>query len=72
MRALPQGWPMDFLHFGSDAYWLGHYEREGPGHNQTRFRPATPQQQFGPGAGEVRSLMPGCNAQTMLTSLSYC
>ena len=45
-------WPVDFLHFGSDAYWLGHYNRSGPGPNQTVFVPTTPQQQLGPGAGE--------------------
>lgn len=43
---------MDFLHFGSDAYWLGHYNRSGPGPGQTAFVPTTPQQQFGPGALE--------------------
>ena len=43
---------VDFLHFGSDAYWLGNYTRTGPGFNETRFVPTTPQQQFGPGPGE--------------------
>lgn len=46
------GWPVDFLHFGSDAYWLGHYNRSGSGPGQTAFVPTTPQQQFGPGALE--------------------
>lgn len=23
------GWPYDFLHFGSNAYWLGNYTRAG-------------------------------------------
>ena len=43
---------IDFLHFGSDAYWLGNYTRTGSGFNQTHFVPTTPQQQFGPGPGE--------------------
>jgi hypothetical protein len=43
---------IDFLHFGSDAYWLGNYTRTGPGFNETRFVPTTPQQQFGPGPAE--------------------
>lgn len=46
------GWPVDFLHFGSNAYWLGNYNRTGPGLNQTTFVPTTPQQQFGFGPGE--------------------
>ena len=46
------GWPVDLLHFGSDAYWLGRYTRTGPGLGQTSFVPQTPQQQFGPGAAE--------------------
>lgn len=43
---------IDFIHFGSNAYWLGHYTRTGSGFNQTTFVPTTPQQQFGSGPGE--------------------
>jgi hypothetical protein len=46
------GFNTDFLHFGSNSYWLGNYTRTGPGVNQTAFVPTTPQQQFGPGPGE--------------------
>jgi hypothetical protein len=44
--------PLDLLHFGSNAYWLGHYVRTGRGAGQTAFVPTTPQQQFGAGPGE--------------------
>jgi len=44
--------PVDLLHFGSNAYWLGNYTRRGDGAGQTAFVPSTPQQQFGPGAEE--------------------
>ena len=39
-----------FLHFGSDAYWLGNYTREGSA--QDRFVPVTPQQTLAHGANE--------------------
>ena len=45
-------WPLDFVHFGSDAYWLGNYQRNGSGFGQTAFVPVTPQQQFGRGPAE--------------------
>ena len=45
-------WPLDFVHFGSDAYWLGNYQRNGSGFGETAFVPVTPQQQFGPGPAE--------------------
>lgn len=46
------GFGSDFLHFGSNSYWLGNYTRSGPAPNQTSFVPTTPQQQFGPGPNE--------------------
>ena len=46
------GFPLDLLYFGSNAYWLGVYNRSGSGPGQTAFVPTTPQQQFGSGPGE--------------------
>lgn len=52
LDGLQSKFDLDFLHFGSNAYWLGNYTRVGPGPNQTTFVPVTPQQQFGPGPSE--------------------
>eukprot|EP00658_Telonema_sp_P-2_P059835 TRINITY_DN48935_c0_g1_i1.p1 TRINITY_DN48935_c0_g1~~TRINITY_DN48935_c0_g1_i1.p1 ORF type:complete len:271 (-),score=44.39 TRINITY_DN48935_c0_g1_i1:313-1125(-) len=43
---------MDFLHFGSNEYWLGEYQRTGSGFNQTKFVASVPRQTFGAGASE--------------------
>lgn len=56
---VPDFWKADqtdfgaaFLHFGSDAYWLGNYTRHGAAPGQTAFVPVTPQQELARGAAE--------------------